>query len=98
MSLNSLPFHTNIILVFNGNLGILKVLASYDVTRGTTLVVGMVPDGFLGYGGLQGVCGGLWGSSVGLLYPFAFFAPLEVLYGTRFVSKHYIMVQLANVY
>ena len=25
------------------------------------------------------------------------FAPLEVLYGTRFGSKHHIMVQLANV-
>ena len=35
----------------------------------------------------------------GLLDPYgALFAPLEVLYGTRFGSKHYIMAQLANVY
>ena len=36
---------------------------------------------------------------VGLLDPYsALFAPLEVLYGTRFGSKHYIMVQRTNVY
>ena len=32
-------------------------------------------------------------------YPYrTHFSPLEVLYSTRFGSKHYIMVQLANVY
>ena len=36
---------------------------------------------------------------VGLLDPYsALFAPLEVLYGTRFGSKHHIMAQLANMY
>ena len=35
----------------------------------------------------------------GLLDPYrTLFAPLEVLYGTRFGSKHHIMVQLSNVY
>ena len=50
----------------------------------------------MGFGGVQGGFGGIWG---GLFYPYrAHFAPLEVLYSTRFGSKHYIMVQLANVY
>ena len=54
---------------------------------------------FGGYGGFKGGLGGSGGSRGGLLYPFmALFALLEVLYGTRFGSKHYIMVQLANVY
>ena len=51
---------------------------------------------FGGYGGFKG---GLGGSRRGLLYPcMALFVLLEVMYGTRFGSKHYIMVQLANVY
>ena len=34
----------------------------------------------------------------GLLDPYrALFAPLEVLYGTRFGSQHHMMVQLAHV-
>ena len=37
---------------------------------------------------------GLFGGVSGV-YPYtALFAPLEVLYGTRFGSKHHIMVQL----
>ena len=75
---------------------------SCEVTRGTLLVVGTVHDGFWGVMGVQGgserVWGGLGGSRRGLLYPcMALFARLEVMYGTRFGSKHYIMVQLANV-
>ena len=38
-------------LGFSGDLGILRVLVSYEVTRGITLVVGRVHDGF----------GGVWG-------------------------------------
>ena len=35
----------------------------------------------------------------GLLEPYrALFAHLEVLYGTRFGSKHHKMVQLSNIY
>ena len=50
-------------------------------------------------GGVWGVWRGLGGSRGGLLYPYrAYFAPLEVEYSTRFGSKHYIMVQLANVF
>ena len=46
--------------------------------------------------GVLGGSGGVWG---GLFYPYrTHFAPLEVLYSTRFGSKHYLMVQLANVY
>ena len=37
--------------------------------------------------------------SGGLLDPYrTLFAPLDVLYGTRFNSKHNITVQLANIY
>ena len=37
--------------------------------------------------------------SGGLLDPYrALFAPLDVLYGTRFGSKHHIMIHLANIY
>ena len=54
------------------------------------------------YGGYEELTGGLGvlgGSSMCLLYPcMVLFATLEVLYGTRFGSKHYILVQLANVY
>ena len=86
---------------FSGHLGILKVLVSYWETRVIILVVGTVYGGFwVGLGGSRGVWGGLGGSRRrGLLYPcMALFARLEVMYGTRFGSKHYKMVQLANVY
>ena len=64
------------------------------------MVVGTVKNGcWGGLGGSRGVWRGLGGSRGGLLYPYrALFAPLEVKYSTRFGSKHYIMVQLANVY
>ena len=84
--------------------GILWVLVSYEVTRWIILVIARVHDGFGGgVGGFKrgfgGVWGGLGGSHGCLLYPYkAFFAHLEVLYGTRFCSKHHIMVQLANIY
>ena len=73
---------------------------SCEVTRGTMLVVGTVHDGFWGVWGAQGGSGGVWGGSRrGLLYPcMALFALLEVLYGTRFDSKHHILVQLAWLY
>ena len=41
-----------------------------------------------GLGGLRGVC---------LTPKWHFFSPLEVLYGTRFGSKHHMMVPLAQV-
>ena len=47
--------HTNIIFGFSGLLGILKVLVSYDLTRGIILVVGIVHDGFWGMMGYDGV-------------------------------------------
>ena len=57
---------------------------------------------FRGFGSVLrgfGVLGVLRGSRGGLLDPYkALFAPLEVLYSTRFGSKHYIKVQLAKVY
>ena len=34
---------------------------SYEVTRGTILVVGAVHNGFWGVGGVQVVFGGVWG-------------------------------------
>ena len=41
---------------------------------------------------------GLFGGVSGV-YPYtALFAPLEVLYGTRFGSKHHIMVQLDKLF
>ena len=53
-------------------------------------------------GGFEGVWACFGGSGWvkgGLLDPYrTLFAPLEVLYGTRFGSKHHIMVQLSNVY
>ena len=74
---------------FSGNLGVLRAIVSYKVTRRIILVVGRVTEGF------WGDLGGSQGSRGGLLYPYtALFAPLEVLYGTRFGSKHHIMVQL----
>ena len=53
-----------------------------------------------GVGGFKGVFGEVWGDPEGVCYtPIkALFAPLEVLYGTRFCSKHHIIVQPANVY
>ena len=85
---------------FSGHLDILGVLVSYEVTRGIILVVGTVKNGLWGgLGGSRGVWRGLGGPRGGLLYPYrALFAPLEVEYGTRLGSKHYIMVQLASVY
>ena len=53
------------------------------------------------WGGFEGVWACFGGSrwvKGGLLDPYrALFAPLEVLYGTRFGSKHHMMVQLAHV-
>ena len=46
-----------------------------------------------------GVCWGSRGVKGCLLDPYrTLFASLEVLYGTRFGSKHHILVQLAHVY
>ena len=51
-----------------------------------------------GFKGVWGCFGGSGWAKGGLLDPYrALFAPLEVLYGTRFGSKHHIMVQLAHV-
>ena len=79
--------------------GILGVLVSYEVTRWIILVVARVHDGFEGgWGGSRGFWRRLGWSRGGLLhFCKALFAPLEVLYSTRFCSKHHIMVQLANV-
>ena len=53
------------------------------------------------WGGFEGVWACFGGSrwvKGGLLDPYrALFSPLEVLYGTRFGSKHHMMVQLAHV-
>ena len=50
------------------------------------------------WGGFEGVWAsfkGSWWVKGGLLDPYrALFAPLEVLYGTRFGSKHHMVVQL----
>ena len=52
------------------------------------------------WGGFEGVWACFGGSrwvKGGLLDPYrALFAPLEVLFGTRFGSKHHIMAQLPN--
>ena len=49
--------------------------------------------------GFGGSSGGLRGVKRGLLYSQrALLSPLEVLYGTKFGSKHYIMDRMANVY
>ena len=58
--------------------------------------------GFRGvWGGFEGVWGCFAGSrwvKGGLLDPsMSLFAPLKVLYGTRFGSKHHMMVQLTHV-
>ena len=51
-----------------------------------------------GFEGAWGCFGGSGWVKGGLLDPYrALFAPLEVLYGTRFGSKHHMMVQLARV-
>ena len=57
----------------------------------------------MGLGGFGGGFEGVWGCFAGsrwvkggLLDPsMSLFAPLKVLYGTRFGSKHHMMVQLA---
>ena len=68
---------------------------SHLIPRGILLVVGRVTER------VYEVLGVLGGSSLvkgGLLDPyFAPFAPLKVLYGTRFGSKNHIMVQLSNI-
>ena len=59
----------------------------------------------IGFRKVWGVLRGVWRCfgwfmwvKGGLLDPYmALFAPLEVLYGTRFGSKHHMMVQLAHV-
>ena len=57
------------------------------------MVVGRVHGGFVGFLGAQRSFGGV---QRGLLFSQkANFAPLEVLYGTRFGSKYYIIVKLA---
>ena len=75
------------------------VLVSYKITRGITLVVGRVNDWVWGdLGVFLGVFGGSRGVTGCLVDPYrTLFAPLEVLYGTRFSSKHHILVQLAYV-
>ena len=84
--------------------GILGVLMSYKIPRGIRMVVGRALKGFGevwgDLGGSRGVRGGQGWSKRGLLDPYrALLPPLqEVLYGTRFGSKHHIMVQLSNVY
>ena len=63
------------------------------------MVVRRVIKGLWGFGRGHGGFWGVYGIQGGLLYPYlTLFAPLEVLYGTRFGSKHHIMVQLSNVY
>ena len=60
------------------------------------MVVGRVHGGFVGFLGAQRSFRGVWGVQRGLLFSQkANFAPLEVLYGTRFGSKYYIIVKLA---
>ena len=61
------------------------------------MVVGRVHGGFVGFLGAQrSFWGGSGGVQRGLLFSQkANFAPLEVLYGTRFGSKYYIIVKLA---
>ena len=52
-----------------------------------------------GFGWFGGSRRGSRGVKRGLLNPYrTHFAPLEVLYSTKFGSKHHIMVQLAKVY
>ena len=72
------------------------------MTGGIRLVVVRVNDWVWGgWGFFEGVCGCFGGFrwvKGGLLDPYRMlFAPLEVLYGTRFGSKHHMMVQLAHV-
>ena len=55
-------------LGFIGHLGILRVLVSYKVTRGTILVVGAVHNGFWGVGVVQGRFGRVLGGSKGGLF------------------------------
>ena len=63
------------------------------------MVVRRVIKGLWGFGRGHGGFWGVYGIQGGLLYPYlTLFAPLEVLYGTRFGSKHHIMVQLAKIH
>ena len=82
-----------------GGRGVLGVLVSNKITSGIKLVEGGSMNRFSGVwgglGGFRGVKGGQMG--VCLTPHRELFAPLEVLYGTRFGSKHHMMVQLAHV-
>ena len=59
----------------------------------------------IGFRGVWGFFEGVWGCFAGsrwvkggLLDPsMSLFAPLKVLYGTRFGSKHHLMVQVGHV-
>ena len=52
-----------------------------------------------GFEGFRGCFGGSGWVRGGLLDPYrTLFVPLEVLYGTKFGSKHHIMDRMANVY
>ena len=56
-------------LGFIGNLGVLRAIVSYKVTRGITLIVGRVTKGFWGIGGVTGLFGGPMSVQGGPLYP-----------------------------
>ena len=85
---------------FIGDWGVLGVLVTYMITRGIKLVVGRFTEGVKrGLREFWGVLVRSRGVKGVLLDPFRTrFAPLEVLWGTGFGSKHHIMVQLVNVY
>ena len=76
--------------------GVLGMLGSYEITRGIKLVIGRVTER------IKGGLGGIWGlklvKGVLLVLYISLFSPLEVSYGTRFGSKHHLMVQLVNIY
>ena len=55
-------------LGFSGHLGISRVLVSYEVTRGTILVVGAVHNDFWGVGVVQGRFGRVWGVREGVCF------------------------------
>ena len=56
----------DIFLGFSGGLGILRVLVSYEVTKGIVLVVGRVTDEFWG---VQGGFGWVWVGLGGSVLP-----------------------------
>ena len=87
-------------LGFSGELGVFGVQVSYKISRWIKLVVGRVTEGVKrGLREFWGVLVRSRGVKGFLLDPFRTrFAPLEVLWGTGFGSKHHIMVQLVNVY